>query len=178
MRNILFTLLLGVLAMPVLGQNLESLGKGNPAETNRKIVEKLDAAVVLTDEQETEVNLLLEATQEELASVKAKYEPTVSLMREDLKKIRNKYGRVNDENRSQVRTEIKLVRAEYEPELQKMRQEYEGIKDEVKADIKTILSSDQLAKLKKLNTERREKFRNRIKNKRNQRKPVGDRPNN
>ncbi|MBX2845399.1 MAG: hypothetical protein KTR13_04215 [Saprospiraceae bacterium] len=177
MKNIIFTLFLGLFTVPLFAQDIDKMGEGtDPVAENNKIIQQLDDVVELTDPQKLDVTDILSVSQEEMRSIKDKYQPTITSMKAELKEVREKYGEVNETNRADVKSEIEAIKSKYNPNLNKMKSEIQTLRRFTKEEIGKVLTPAQREQLREARLSKRQQWKNKIKDRQDKRKQKIDRP--
>jgi|GEM_PF-6168461 len=171
MKNViivLFTLMIsapGLVAQDIVdvkdGQNIEKVAT--------VVVDALDQQVSLDEMQSVDVHEVLVAGYEEMNVIRSNYKSTLQPMKDDLKELRKTYGKVNAENKDEVTAEVKRIRMKYKPELDAMQYEIRTVRSLAKEEIRSILTTDQIKKLDRVNDNRKQQFRKRLAEKRKKR---------
>ncbi len=159
-------------------QNIDDLESSKDGiEATNRVIEKLDTQLNLSVEQQSDIKDILLAGHEELAAIRSSYKTkTVQPMKDEIALIRNKYGKVTKENMKDVRRAIVDVKHKYKRDLEMMKQEIRTVKTAVKVELRTTLTPAQIDRMQNINRQRRKNFKDRLKQKRNQRLLKKDRP--
>ncbi len=124
--------------------HIEHMKNLTPEERAQKMVDRMDEHLVLTDAQETEVYQIALKKQQEIRTIKTKYQPTLDQMKAELKEVREKYSASKEE----AKENAKAVREKYKSGLEPMRNEIKSVKEATKGELKGILTTEQIEKLK------------------------------
>jgi len=170
MKKLYTVLLLTMITLGLQAQEIGDLKAGEkPAQAADKWVSIVDRKVDLSEEQALDMKDILLAGYEEMQSIRDKYKVDLQKMKQEVTALKDKHGEVNGSNREHVRKDLQIIRQKFKPQMDEMRQEIRAIKDVAKIEIRSVLTTDQLGKLRSVNENRKQQYRKRLQDKKRKR---------
>ncbi len=127
----------------------------DPVKDAEKMTKKLSKKLELTEEQETSVEELLATQNTKLKEIVTEYEPTLTVMREEMMAARDD----NMGDREAMRASMQEIRGKYEEDLTAMRTKIQEVNGETDEEMKVILEEDQYEAYATMKEERIEERR-------------------
>ena len=153
----------GIAAFCANAQQIDDLKDGEkPAVVADRWVDNLDRKVALSDTQELDMKDILLAGFDEMKSIRGKYKGTLDQMKQEIKALRAKHGKVDASNSAAVRQDLNKVRMKFKPQIDAMKLEIRAVKDVARVEIRSVLTVEQKNKLRRANDQRKQQFRKRL----------------